>query len=652
MCGICGEWDPRGASRARVERMNARMVHRGPDDEGIEMLGEVGLGARRLSIIDVESGHQPIRNEDDSLCIAFNGEIYNYRALREELLTKGHRFRTRSDTEVVLHLYEEEGPDVVHRLRGMFAFAIWDVARRVLFLARDRYGQKPLFYGWHGSRFVFASELKAVLGGLDGLPALDLEAMDDYLSLRFIPSPNTMFEGLRKLPPGHRLTMSGRPDAAACRPERYWRPRFAPKLDIDEGEAVREVRGRLRDAVTSHMVSDVPVGAFLSGGMDSSTVVAMMAEATDRPVPTFAVGVSEGVFNELGFAAEVAGHCGTQHHEETVWPDLVRLLPEMVYHLDEPSDPIAACMYHAAELASKHLKVVLTGDGGDEVFAGFDRYAGMPKVKYYAALPAALRRALFRPIQALFPDKAGYKTFSQKARWLHELSFHEGGRRYAEATLFFRFGSDGKTGLYTNEVSGRLAGRDAAACIVDAFASAEADADLDRMLHADIVTRLPEHSLMLTDRMTMRHGLEARSPFLDHELGDFVARLPARLKIRRGALKNLLRKAAEPYLPPGILRRPKQGFMFPIGPWMKGPLVPVLQRLVAESALVADGVFRRDAMGRMLEQHLAHRSDHHVRLWMLLNIEVWYRMHRAGWSEDAMDDVRDELLGTVRVPAG
>jgi asparagine synthase (glutamine-hydrolysing) len=629
--------------------MNDRLAHRGPDDDGIEMMGAVGLGSRRLSIIDPVSGHQPIRNEDGRLCIVFNGEIYNYRELRKELIQKGHRFTTRTDTEVVLHLYEEVGREVTSHLRGMFAFAIWDARNQTLFLARDRYGQKPLFYGWDGPRFTFASELKAILATLSAVPPVNLQALDDYLSVRFIPSPDTMFQGLKKLPAAHSLTLDTRrsfpPDS--LRPERYWDLSYLPKLGIGEEAATEEVRRLCRDAVESHLVSDVPVGAFLSGGMDSSLVVAMMAEILGPDIPTFSIGVTEGIFNELGFAAEVAEHCRTRHREEIVWPDLVRLLPEMIYHLEEPSDPVAACMYHAAELASRDLKVVLTGDGGDEVFAGFDRYAGMSWVRFYAALPASVRRFLLGPFFRLLPDRAGYKTFTQKVRWMHNLSFHEGARRYAEATLFFRFGGEGKSGLYSENVGHKLAGRDPTESIVSGFLAAEADADLDGMLHADVVTRLPEHSLMLTDRMTMLHGLEARSPFLDHQLGEFVARLPVDLKVRRGRLKYALRRVATEYLPESIVRRPKQGFMFPLGPWMKGPLVPVLQRFISRSVLVEDGIFRRGAMTQMLEEHLADRVDHHHRLWMLLNVEVWYRMHRSGWSREAASSELEEVLGSA-----
>ncbi len=617
----------------------------------IEAEGPVGLAAQRLSIIDLESGQQPVRNETGTVWITFNGEIYNYRELRQGLIKRGHRMRGASDTEVVLHLYEEVGADVVDHLRGMFAFAIWDGDRRRLLLARDRLGQKPLFYAWDGeSRFVFASEIKAILASLHAKPPLNLAALDDYLSLRFVPSPDTMFTGISKLPAGHRLILDVRDGAARPKMdvERYWTLEYIPKISIREEDAVVEIGRLLEDAVRSHMVSDVPIGAFLSGGMDSSLVVALMAAVGGEPPSTFAIGVREQDFNELGFAAQVAAHCGTRHSAETVSPDLVRLLPKMIFHLEEPSDPIAACMYHAAALAAKHVKVVLTGDGGDEIFAGFDRYGGFPLVRYYAALPTPIRRGLLGPVIRRLPETAGYKTFAQKARWLHELAFHEGGRRYAQATLFFRFGEGNKGGLYSDEMVARLAGRDAAASIVEGFDSAVANSDLDRMLSADISNRLPEHSLMLVDRMTMLHSLEARSPFLDHELAEFVAHLPTRLKIHRGRLKYILRKAAEPYLPEPILRRPKQGFMFPLGYWMKGPLEPVLRRFISGSALVEAGILRRDAMTRLLDEHLAHHADHHVRLWMLLNVEVWYRMYLSGWSDGTLDSM---LESPVDAPA-
>jgi asparagine synthase (glutamine-hydrolysing) len=329
-----------------------------------------------------------------------------------------------------------------------------------------------------------------------------------------------------------------------------------------------------------------------------------------------------------------------------VWPDLIGLLPEMIHHLEEPSDPIAACMYHAAALARRHVKVVLTGDGGDELFAGFDRYFGFRWIRYYAALPTSLRRLLLGPLLRRLPDSSSYKNLTQKLRWIHDLSFHEGGRRYAEATVFFRFGDESKVGLFTEESARRLGQRDATECIVREFDAAEAAGDLDRMLHADVATRLSEHSLMLTDRMTMAQGLEGRSPFLDHRLAETVATLPVDLKLRSGRLKYLLRRVSEPYLPASILRRPKQGFMFPLGYWMKGPLVPVLRHLVESSCLVEAGIFRRDAMSRLLEEHLADRADHHVRLWMLLNVEIWYRMFLLGETREQLAETLEERVGS------
>jgi len=653
MCGICGEWNGAGVAEHTLQRMNAALRHRGPDDEGMALRGEAGIAMRRLSIIDVAGGQQPIANEDNSAWVVFNGAIYNFKELRADLEARGHVFSTASDTEVILHHYEEDVPDCVDKLRGMFAFAIWDARRCRLLLARDRFGQKPLFYHFDGKRLLFGSEIKAVLAGLHATPGLDLASLDDYLSLRFVPSPATMFENVRKLPPGHTLVL----DASEVRPDggngaapsidvrRYWQLDYLPKLQISEDEAVEQVRARVLEAIELHLVADVPVGAFLSGGMDSSLVVAAMARAGEKGFPsTFSIGVAEQDFNELPYARQVAECCHTDHHEEVVWPDLVQLLPKMVYHLDEPSDPIAACMYHASALAARHTKVVVTGDGGDELFAGFDRYFGFRWVGIYAALPAPLRRVMLGPLLGTLPDGGSYKNLTQKLRWLHELSFHEGGRRYAEATLFFRFGEGGKAGLYSSDVAARLTDRDPTACIVEAFEGAEAADDLDRMLYADVVTRLPEHSLMLSDRMTMAHSLEGRSPFLDHLLAEYVATLPAGLKAKGRHLKYLMRRVSEGLLPREILDRPKQGFMFPLAYWMKGPLVPVLEDLLSHSAVVEAGIFRPAAIEQLLAEHVAGKSDHHVRLWMILNVEIWYRLYQLGESVDDVSARLQELV--------
>jgi len=661
VCGICGEWNLLGADPKALDRMSDSLVHRGPDDQGAVLLGETGLAQRRLSIIDLTRGHQPIANEDGSVWIVLNGEIYNYRELRRELAARGHVFKTDGDTEVVLHLYEDRGERVVDELRGMFAFAIWDTRRRKLLLARDRFGQKPLFWSFDGRRFLFASEIKAILAAraLHGAsrPELDLRSLDEYLTLRFIPSPRTLFQGIRKLPPAHLLVL----DASEVEPprvgtlapaprievRRYWNLRYVPKRGNREAELVEETRDRVREAIESHLVSDVPVGAYLSGGMDSSLVVAMMSELRQEPVKTFAVGVEDAGFNELPYARVVAEHCGTEHHEEMVWPDMVQLLPSMVHHLDEPSDPIAACMYQAASLACRHVKVVLTGDGGDEIFAGYDRYFGFRWVNLYAALPVGLRRYLLGPAIHTMRDSSGYKNLTQKARWVHDLSFHEGGRRYAQATAFFRFGEEGKGGLYSPAVAAQLSENDPMESVVRGFEEAEARDDLDRMLQADISTRMAEHSLMLSDRMTMARSLEARSPFLDHRLAEFVATIPTHLKMRGTTLKYLLRRVAAPYLPDSILKRPKQGFMFPLGYWMKGPLLPVLQHLLGQSRLVEEGIFRREPIDRLVAEHVAHKADHHVRLWMILNVEIWYRMYVRGERLEDLTGLLRERLGSA-----
>ena len=668
MCGICGDWSFLGADAAALARMNAALVHRGPDDHGMVVLSEAGLAMRRLSIIDLARGHQPIANEDSTAWIVFNGEIYNHRELRRGLRERGHVFRTDSDTEVILHLYEEKGERCVDDLRGMFAFAIWDVRRRKLLLARDRFGQKPLFWRYDGRRFLFGSEIKSVVAGVGGgagsfTPELDLRSLDEYLTFRFVASPRTMFQGIQKLPPAHILVLDasrvdlreGAGEGLAAAPDievrRYWNLCYEPKRKLSEEDAVEATRWQIRDAVESHLISDVPVGAFLSGGMDSSLVVALMSdlfrERGSGKLSTFAIGVDAQDFNELPWATQVAEHCGTDHHEEIACPDMVQLLPRMVWHLDEPSDPIAACMYHSAALAARHVKVVLTGDGGDEIFAGYDRYFGFRWVRLYAALPEPVRRLLLGPAIYALPDTAGYKTLVQKARWIHELSFHEAGRRYAQATAFFRFGQEGKGGLYTPETAARLAGINPMEAMIRGFDEALAADDLDRMLAADIATRLPEHSLMLTDRMTMSQSLESRSPLLDHQLAEHVATLPADLKIRGRTLKYLLRKVAATELPEPILKRPKQGFMFPLGYWMKGPLLPVLRHLLGESVLIEEGIFEREPIEKLLQEHLAHKADHHVRLWLILNVEVWYRMFVRGEALEDLSGRLKERLGTA-----
>jgi asparagine synthase (glutamine-hydrolysing) len=640
MCGICGKYSPSGVKTEELNSMLGTIVHRGPDDSGCYVNANIGLGSRRLSIIDLDTGNQPISNEDGTIWVVYNGEIYNYRTLREQLEAKGHLFHTNSDTEVIVHLYEEVGEHCVEQLSGMFAFALWDEPQQKLLLARDRIGQKPLFYSRDGADFLFGSEIKAILALHRQDPELDPLAMHDYLSLRFIPAPLTIFRHIQKLPPAHTLVFQH----GQIRLRRYWQLSFREKLTISEPEILEELRERLKRTVESHLISDVPVGAFLSGGLDSSLIVAILAGDLSRKPETFSIGVQESDFDELPFARMVAEQYGTQHEDERVSANLIQSLPDMIWHLDEPSDPIAACMFQAARLASKHVKVVLGGDGGDELFAGFDRYVGARYIDTYSLMPLSLRRGLMGPMLDRLPDSFRYKSLTQKLRWVHHLSLQAtAAEQYAEATCFFRFTHEGKHALYSEHLWRDLGERNSTVAITEPFNHADANNLLDRMLYTDFVTRLPEHSLVLTDRMSMAHGLEARSPFLDHELVEFLAKVPAKIKVQNNQPKYLMRKLAANYLPAPILQREKQGFMLPIAYWFRTDLFPLVSQMLEQSYFVKAGWLKKESIQRLLDEHRNNRYDHHVRLWMLLNLELWHQLYIEGGGQRALTEKLQEL---------
>jgi asparagine synthase (glutamine-hydrolysing) len=633
MCGICGKYSPSGVKIEELDAMLDTIVHRGPDDSGCYLNANIGLGSRRLSIIDLETGNQPISNEDGTVWIVYNGEMYNYKSLRTQLESKGHLFRTDSDTEVIVHLYEEVGEHCVEQLSGMFAFALWDERQQKLLLARDRIGQKPMFYSRDGADLLFGSEMKAILALHHQERELDPLAMHDYLSLRFIPSPLTIFKHIQKLPPAHTLVFQNGQIRLRC----YWHLSFREKLTISEPEILEALREKLKHTVASHLMSDVPIGALLSGGLDSSLIVAILAGDLARKTNTFSIGVEESDFDELPFARLVAERYETQHVEERVAANVIQSLPEMIWHLEEPSDPIAACMFQAARLASRHVKVVLGGDGGDELFAGFDRYVGARYIDLYSFMPLALRQGLMGPILDRLPDSFTYKSLTQKLRWLHHLSLQAtAAEQYAEATCFFRFTHEGKHALYSAKLWEELEERNSTAAITEPFNHAEADHLLDRMLYTDFVTRLPEHSLVLTDRMSMAHGLEARSPFLDHEMVEFLAKVPAEIKVQNHQPKYLMRKLAANYLPAPILQREKQGFMLPIAYWFRTDLFPLVSQMVEHSHFVRDGWFKRENIQQLLEEHRSNRYDHHVRLWMLLTLELWHQLYIEGRKPEAL----------------
>lgn len=606
--------------------MSNALIHRGPDDDGGCVQDQVGMWHRRLSIIDLPGGRQPFFNEDRQVCAVFNGEIYNYESLRRDLIEKGHVFKSRCDGEVIVHLFEEEGERCVQSIDGMFAFALWSSRKKELLLARDRLGQKPLFYRQNGEDFWFASEIKALLEVMESRPNVNLEALHHYLSLRFIPAPMTMFEGIQNLPAGHYLVLKD----GHARLIQYWDVNFTEKDKWREEELLDCLRERLAGSVQSHLRSDVPVGAYLSGGMDTSMLVAMMGQLMPRPFKTFTVGVGESDCDEGPFARRVALHCRTEHFQKVVCPDLIRSLPQMIWCLDQPSDPIAACMFEASRLAASHVKVVIGGDGGDELFGGFDRYLGINLLNSCSLFPAVFRSRLLTPLIQALPDSHGYKNLVQQIRWIHQVSAFKGADRYAETTFFFRFTHAQKRELFGDRLWGQLKDVNSTDVLRAEFCKGNAEDLLDRMLYTDLKTRLPEHTLLLTDRMSMAHSLEARSPFLDHTLVEMLAKVPAHFKIRGRKLKYALRKLARDFLPSDIVGRRKQGFMFPLAYWFKGPLYGPFRSTFERSRLIQEGWFRKDAVFRLLDEHRENRADHHVRLWMLLNLELWFQIFIEG----------------------
>lgn len=639
MCGIAGIVDEAGVSLADLKRMTDAIAHRGPDDADHWTTGKAGLGHRRLSIIDLADGRQPMANEDGNVRIVFNGEIYNFQDLRPDLL-KRHTLRTRSDTEVILHLYEEIGKECVTRLRGMFAFGLWDESRGRLLLARDHLGQKPLYYFHEGKRFAFASEIKALLALDPSLREVDDQALHEYLSVRIVTPPRSMFRRVRKLPPGHILLFEN----GQVRIEPYWELRFEPKHEGRFETVLEELDAQVRESVRYHLVSDVEVGAFLSGGYDSSIVVGIMAELTGAPFKTFTGDIRYGDYSEASWADNVAIKYGTDHRVIEISPSFVRGLPLVVDKLDEPSDPLSLCQYHLAEFTRKDVKVALGGEGGDELFGGYDRYYGNLYVDYYAMIPAAFRRHVMGPLVNMLSGGKWYRSLGHRLKWMHSLAFYEGGERYAKSLGYFYFSEEWRKLVYTERFRNRVAAFDPEATIKLHFDSDNAKELVDRMLHSDSRVRMPDHPVMILDRMTMAHSLEARCPFLDHRLAEFCASLPPRFKVRGRELRVIEKALAARYLPPENLAREKQGFASPLTYILADEFRRLHEALLSRSSLVRDGYLDGRGIRTLLQEHLSGRRDHGQRLWLLCTAEIWYRLFIG---RESPQEMQAELVGST-----
>jgi asparagine synthase (glutamine-hydrolysing) len=623
MCGIAGFVEASIASspftaeesRALVHRMCGVIRHRGPDDEGSWVADGVALGMRRLSIIDLSTGHQPIHNEDRSVWIVFNGEIYNFPELRRELEAAGHRFYTSTDTEAIVHAYEQWGTAAIARLRGMFGVAIWDTRSRTLLIARDRIGIKPIYYAEQNGRLYFGSEMKSLLQAPDLPRTIDLDALDHYLSFLYTPRDGSILSSVRKLPPGHLLTWrDGRTSI-----ERYWQVPAAETFRGTENDAVEQLRAVLTDAVRCHLLSDVPLGAFLSGGVDSSLVVGLMTEATGQRVKTFSIGFDEPAFDELEPARQVARHFGTDHHEFVVKPDAISVLDRIVAHFDEPfADSSAIPTWYVSEIARRHVAVVLSGDGGDELFGGYDRYLPHPRVVAFDRFgPKAIRRVAAIAASRL-PHGARGKNF------LRHVSRDQQGR-YLDAIRFF--GTDEKPSLLSADVRRQLGGPDPETRLARHFGRFAALPWASQMMRFDAETYLPEDVLTKVDRMSMAHSIESRVPLLDNAVIELAATLPASLKIKDGRRKHVLKEVAATLLPREIVDRRKQGFGVPLGIWFRGGLRELFADTLLSASSLQRGYFQPSFVRQIVHEHLTGKRDHTLRLWQLVVFEKWHQLY-------------------------
>ncbi|HSS20821.1 MAG TPA: asparagine synthase (glutamine-hydrolyzing) [Pyrinomonadaceae bacterium] len=625
MCGIAGFVDARSATarvadeRAQILENMCRVIrHRGPDDQGVMLKPGVALGMRRLSIIDLAGGQQPISNEDGSVTIVYNGEVYNYRELQTDLQSRGHRFATNSDTETVVHAYEEFGPACLDRLRGMFAFAIWDEREKKIFIARDRVGKKPLYYTvTRSGSLVFGSELKCLLEHPEVERRVNPQAIDAYFSLGYVPDPISIFENIEKLPPGHHLTFKD----GQLKVERYWDFRYETNGNGHKpADYLDELRALLSEAVKLRLVSDVPLGAFLSGGIDSSTVVGLMASHMDQPVKTFSIGFNEDSYDELKYARLTAKKFGTDHHEFIVTPDICDVVDQLAWHFDEPfADSSAIPTYIVSKLAREHVTVVLSGDGGDELFAGYTRYVTERSRSKFNVVPRAVREGLFDPLSRALPHGAWGRNYLQNVS-LDPIS------RYLDSVSVFT--GLNKSALYSSDFSDQLRNHDhLSAYFRELSGNVKTNAPLDSLLYIDSKTYLPGDILTKVDRMSMAVSLEARVPLLDHKLIEFVTRIPASMKLAGFETKHLFKRAIADLVPEEIINRPKQGFGVPIQQWINQQLRQRIHDTLNDQRTRQRGYVTRSHVATLLDEHERGRRDHAMALWSLLMLELWHRQY-------------------------
>ena len=622
MCGICGIVSFQNQEILNDEllrRMNQSLFHRGPDDQGFYRDNFAALAMRRLSIIDLDTGQQPISNEDGSIWVIFNGEIYNYREVRAQLEAKGHRFKTHSDTEVIVHAYEEYGTGCIQYFNGMFAIAIWERINRRLILVRDRMGIKPLFYWTEGKNLIFGSELKAVVAHSKVPRRIDLNSLDNFLSLEYIPGPRTIFTDIHKLPPGHLLLF----EESGHKLQKYWDIPYSPS-EAGEEECAETLASLIEDSVRLRLVSDVPLGAFLSGGIDSSSIVAYMSRMSSEPVQTFSIGFEDDSYNELQDAQVAANHFGTIHRTQVIGPDIAGLAEKLIFHLDEPlADFSIFPTFLVSQLASRSVKVVLSGDGGDELFAGYDTYIAELLSRYYQWLPQILRQETIPALANRIPPQPEKKGFLNKTKRMIEGGALDPSLHHTRWMIFIN--DKEKEKLYHPELRSSLNGYSSSSIFEGYFNQTALFDSLAQQQYVDIKTYLVDDILTKVDRMSMAVSIEARVPLLDYRIAEFALNLPPHMKLHRSKTKVILRRAMQHLLPEISLTKPKQGFSIPMKHWLRSSLQPMLEDLLSEECLRRRGYFNPRVVSTWVQEHLDGRANHSHRLWALMVFELWHR---------------------------